>query len=254
MGHLAIVTGAAGDIGRACALSLAGRGIPVILTDVDVNGMTPVEHAIQRDGGTVPMVCELDVSDENQVKSVFETVESKHGAVSVLVCCAGSMADHPGAEVSITETSVSEWERVQAVNGRGTFLCVREMLRCRQRRPLAHGRIVTMSSAAAQLGGYRGDVCYVASKAAIIGLTKIAARQAAEFGVTVNCVAPGPVQTGMFDRAMTPENIPALTARIPIGRVGQPDDVAAAVRYLVSEEAGWVTGATLDVNGGYRMQ
>ena len=111
-----------------------------------------------------------------------------------------------------------------------------------------------MASAAAQLGGYRGDPCYVASKAAILGLTKIAARQAAGSGVTVNCVAAGPVKTGMFERAMDPAAVPGLVEKIPLGRVGEAADVVAAVLYLVGEGAGWVTGSTLDVNGGYRMQ
>ena len=100
----------------------------------------------------------------------------------------------------------------------------------------------------------RGSASYGASKAALLGLTKIAAREAAAYGVTVNCVAAGPVRTQMLEAATTPQTVAALSDRIPLGKIGSTDDIAAAVRYLVSPGARWVTGTTLDVNGGYRMQ
>lgn len=231
------VTGAAGGFGSAIASALAADGMTVFGCDRQAGDGI---HAI-------------DVTDEAQVKAVFDQAEALNGPVSVLVTCAGIMPS--GTEPArISNMTVEEWDSVFAVNSRGTFLCLREFLRRRERAPLPGATAVLMSSAAAQLGGYRGSASYVASKAALLGLTKIAAREAAAYGVTVNCVAAGPVRTQMLEAATTPESVASLSERIPLGRIGTTDDVAAAVRYLVSPGARWVTGTTLDVNGGYRMQ
>lgn len=251
--RVALVTGAAGGIGRSCALALAGAGLRVAVTDLDAGGLDGLVSDMRGSGGAA-VACRLDVTDEASVAAAFDQASAELGPVAVLVTCAGIMSEGGGAATDIADIAVDEWDRIQAVNTRGTFLCIREFLRRHRERPVADGRIVTLSSAAAQLGGYRGDPCYVASKAAILGLTKIAARQAAGSGVTVNCVAAGPVRTGMFERAMDPAGVPGLVERIPMGRVGEAADVAAAVTYLVGEGGAWVTGSTLDVNGGYRMQ
>ncbi|MGX1306997.1 NAD(P)-dependent dehydrogenase (short-subunit alcohol dehydrogenase family) [Amorphus suaedae] len=250
--RVALVTGAAGGIGRACALALAESGCRVAATDLDASALDGLVSDVRGAGGEA-MACRLDVTDEASVASAFDTVGDTLGQVAVLVLCAGIMSEGRGA-ATLADIELDEWERIQAVNTRGTFLCIREYLRRHRDRPVTGGRIVTLSSAAAQLGGYRGDPCYVASKAAILGLTKIAARQVAGSGVTVNCVAAGPVKTAMFDRAMDPAGVPGLVEKIPMGRVGAAADVAAAVSYLVGEGGAWVTGATIDVNGGYRMQ
>ncbi|MEM8552734.1 MAG: SDR family oxidoreductase, partial [Pseudomonadota bacterium] len=173
--------------------------------------------------------------------------------VAVLVTCAGVMATSAAA-ASIATMTADVWERTFAVNALGTFLCVREFLRRYAEQAVPAGRIVTMSSAAAQIGGYRGDAAYIASKAAVIGFTKIAARQAAAAGITVNCVAAGPVATPMFDRAMDEASLPGLLDRIPAGRIGQPAEIAALVAHLAGQDAGFITGATFDVNGGYSMR
>ncbi|MCL4675186.1 MAG: SDR family oxidoreductase [Pararhodobacter sp.] len=120
--------------------------------------------------------------------------------------------------------------------------------------PLPGARAVLIGTVAAQLGGYHGSPAYVASKSALHGLMKRAAREAVQIGMTVNLVAPGPVRSPLYDAVMTPEAEVALRGQIPVGRIGVPDDVAAAVSYLVSDGAEWVTGTTMDVNGGYRMQ
>ena len=251
--RVALVTGAAGGIGRACALVLAKAGLRVAVTDVDVASLDGLASEIRATGRDV-MACRLDVTDEASVASAFERAGAGLGPVAVLITCAGIMSEGGGAAADLADIAVDEWDRIQSVNTRGTFLCIREYLRRHREAPVTGGRIVTLSSAAAQLGGYRGDPCYVASKAAILGLTKIAARQAAAAGITVNCVAAGPVRTGMFERAMDPSGVPGLVDKIPIGRIGEAADVAAAVTYLVGEGGAWVTGSTLDVNGGYRMQ
>ncbi|WP_306118188.1 MULTISPECIES: SDR family oxidoreductase [unclassified Roseitalea] len=235
--RVALVTGAAGGIGRSVCDRLVADGLVVV--------------GLDRDGDDAVRVC--DVTDETAVRSCFDAVETDKGLVSVLVACAGIM---PGGRAPrpLAETPLEEWNASLAVNTTGTFLCLREFLARRRARRVERGRAVLLSSAAAQLGGYRGSAAYVASKAALLGLTKIAAREAAALGVTVNAVAAGPVETPMFEAAMDPGAVDGLAARIPLGRIGAPDDVAGAVSYLVSADADWVTGATLDVNGGYRMQ
>ncbi|MCA1296881.1 SDR family NAD(P)-dependent oxidoreductase [Stappia indica] len=231
------ISGVAGGFGGAIAAALAADGMAIFGSDT---------HASEE-------ICRTDVTDEAQVKAAFDQAEALNGPVSVLVTCAGIMPS--GTEsVRIPDMTVEEWDSVFAVNTRGTFLCLREFLRRREQAPLHGATAVLMSSAAAQLGGYRGSASYVASKAALLGLTKIAAREGAAYGVTVNCVAAGPVRTPMLEAATTPESVAALSARIPLGKIGTTDDIAAAVLYLVSPGARWVTGTTMDVNGGYRMQ
>lgn len=231
------ISGAAGGFGSAIAAALAADGMTIFGSD---------SHAGED-------ICRTDVTDEAEVRAAFDQAEAINGPVSVLVTCAGIMPS--GTEPArISNMTVEEWDGVFAVNTRGTFLCLREFLRRREQAPLPGATAVLMSSSAAQLGGYRGSASYVASKAALLGLTKIAAREAAAYGVTVNCVAAGPVRTQMLEAATTPESVAALSTRIPLGKIGTTDDIAAAVRYLVSPGARWVTGTTLDVNGGYRMQ
>ncbi len=249
-GRVALVTGAAAGIGAACARGLAADGFRGALADIDRAGL----DLLAGDIGAPACAVGMDISDESAVRAGFDAAEVWGGPVSVLVCCAGIMSGDRTEPTPLDRMALADWQGTFAVNADGTFLCMREMLGRRRASPIENGRIITLSSAAAQLGGYRGDAAYVASKAAIIGLTKIAARQAAEFGITVNCVAPGPVETPMFDRMMPPEAVPGLTEHIPLGRIGAVADVASAVRFLAGAQAGWITGATLDVNGGYRMQ
>jgi NAD(P)-dependent dehydrogenase (short-subunit alcohol dehydrogenase family) len=127
-------------------------------------------------------------------------------------------------------------------------------MRARLTSPVADGRIVAISSAAAQIGGYRGSADYIASKAAVIALIKVAARQGAKHGITANSVAPGPIETPMYRAAVPVGAEGPMLGLVPLGRLGQPEEVAAAIAFLASREAGYITGSTIDVNGGYRMQ
>ena len=129
---------------------------------------------------------------------------------------------------------------------------------CRRRAlPVEGGRVTTTSSVAAELGGYRGSASYISSKSAILGFTKAMARELASLGITVNCVAPGvidaPMLTAATPRSAAPGSMDALAQAVPLGRLGTPEDIAGAVSFLLSEQASYVTGATIDVNGGYRM-
>ena len=181
--------------------------------------------------------------------------EAKAGE-TVLVSAAGLLLFQANGERPlIKDTTLDIWERSFAVNARGVFLCGRAYLRRREAAPLQHGRIVTFTSVAAQLGGYRSSASYIAAKSAVLGLTKAMARESAHLGVTVNGIAPGLIDTDMLRSTVTSSGALAAAAQaIPLGRIGTVGDVAAAVRFLASEEAGYITGSVIDVNGGYRMQ
>jgi NAD(P)-dependent dehydrogenase (short-subunit alcohol dehydrogenase family) len=197
----------------------------------------------------------VDVANESSVERLFETVEGDIGPVAVLVCNAGRLLLRDGKRPLIQETTLQNWNETFAVNTVGPFLCSRAYLACRHRNNIEHGRVITFSSVAAQLGGYNASAAYIAAKAAVIGFTKALAREAAPLGITANAVAPGMIETDMMRLASGGAGVtPATTANVPLGRIGQPGDVAAAVAFLASPEASYITGATLDVNGGYRMQ
>jgi 3-oxoacyl-[acyl-carrier protein] reductase len=180
----------------------------------------------------------------------------KTGPAEVLVGAAGLLRLRPdGTRQPLAETSLADWEDHHAVNARGTFLCLRAYLRQWQGgvKPRA-GRVVTFASVAAQLGGYRSSAAYIGSKGSVLALTKAAAREAAPLGITVNALAPGLIDAPMLRLSLAPGAEAQAAAAIPLGRIGTPADVAGAVSFLVSEDAAYMTGGVLDVNGGYRMQ
>ena len=236
MGRVALVTGAGSGIGAACAARLESDGMRVVATDLRGNALR------------------MDVTDEAEVEAAFDAAEREHGAVAVLVTCAGTFIAPPGRRPGLADIDVATWEQTFRVNTLGTFLPLRAMMRRRTAAPVDHARIVTISSAAGQTGGARGGADYAASKAAVLALTKMAAREAAPLRMTVNSVAPGPVETPLFRSVNPPERDAAMLAGIPLGRIADPSEIAAAVAFLVSEAAGYVTGSVVDVNGGSRMQ
>jgi NAD(P)-dependent dehydrogenase (short-subunit alcohol dehydrogenase family) len=236
MSRVAVITGAASGIGAACARALAEDGLVVAATD---------RHCAKY---------LMDVTDEKAVESAFDAIETELGKVSVLITSAGTMIAPTVHRPSLTEISADVWDETFRINARGTFFAIRALLRRRLGDPIPHGRIVTISSAAGQTGGLRGGADYAASKAAVLALTKLAAREAAPTGMTVNAIAPGPIETPLF-RSVNPEGKDGpMLASVPLGRIGTPEEVAAAVRFLVSEDAGYITGSVIDVNGGSRMQ
>lgn len=251
MSRLALVTGGARGIGAAICRKLADDGMRVAVTDIRGEGAKDLCASLP---GTGHSSWRMDVSEESSVNATFSAIEDQHGPVAVLVCNAGILILHDGARLPIAETSLEEWERTHAVNSRGTFLCARAFLKARTAAPVAHARMITFSSCAAQLGGYRSSAAYISSKSAILGLTKAMAREAAPLGITVNGVAPGLIDTDMMRLSMAPGQEQQAAANVPLGRLGMPSDVAAMVSFLVSEQACYVTGTMNDVNGGYRMQ
>lgn len=249
---LALVTGAGGGIGRAVCERLARDGFRVVATDLSADTTAAVTAGL--DGGPHAFMA-LDVADEAAVASVFQAIEAEHGQIAVVVAAAGVLIlDENGARRPITETSAHEWETTQRVNSTGTFLLIREYFRARQQAPLPDARFITFGSVAAQLGGYRSSSAYIASKSAILGLTKAAAREGASLGVAVNAVAPGLIDAPMLRMSLDPAQDGEIAKSIPLARIGTPEDVAGAVSYLAGPDSAYVTGAVIDVNGGYRMQ
>ena len=249
--RLALVTGGGRGIGEAICRQLASQGLRVVVADIDGDNAARVarELGAGHAGETV------DVADEAAVTGLFERVEATHGPIAVLVCVAGLLILPNGERPLIKDMTMDTWERSFAVNTRGAYLCSREYLRRREAKPLAHGRVVTFTSVAAQLGGYRSSASYIAAKSAVLGLTKAMAREAAHLGITVNGIAPGLIDTDMLRSTVTSSGALAAAAQaIPLGRIGTAEEVAAAVRFLASEDAGYITGSVIDVNGGYRMQ
>jgi len=252
MARISLITGGANGLGRASAHLFADAAYRVAIADLSGAAAQQAAAMLSGQGHSGYAV---DITDEAMVTALFDAVESEMGPIAVLQNFAGIMIVPPeGRRASITDLSLADWERTFAVNARGTFLCVREMLRRRKVHPVADARIINISSSAAQLGGYNGSAAYIASKGAILSLTKIAAREAAALGVTVNCIAPGAVETAMLRSAMPAEADAGYCTSVPLGRLGQPADIAAAARYLASPEAGYLTGSCIDVNGGIRMQ
>lgn len=255
MPRTALITGGAGSLGLASAAALAREGVKVAIADLDGAAARAAAATLPR-GPHVGV--EIDVAGERSVEQGFDAAEVALGPVAILVTFAGYIGQRQDeARPSLADIDLDRWERLFAVNSRGTFLCLREMARRRRSEPVENGRIITVSSAAAQIGGYQANAGYIASKGAVLSLTKGAARDLASLGITVNCIAPGPIDTPMLaearGKAEGDKGFANLTM-LPAGRIGRPEEVAAAVRYLSSADAGFLTGVTLDVNGGLRMQ
>ena len=243
-GQRALVTGASRGIGKAIALTLGARGATVVGTATTAEGAQSITDyllAAGVPGGGV----QLDVKIETNVESVVTDFEKKHGPVSVLVNNAGITRDNLAMRMK-----ESEWDAVMDTNLKSVFRMSRAVLRGMLK--ARAGRIVNITSVVGSSGN-AGQINYAAAKAGIAGMTRALAREIGSRGVTVNCVAPGFIDTDMT-RALSEEQRAALLQQIPLGRLGNPEDVAAAVAFLASPQADYITGATLHVNGGMYMQ
>lgn len=249
--RVALVTGGASGLGLATAKRFAGDGMTVIVADLDRSRALETAATLS---GAGHWGLAMDVADEQSVRSGFDAAESRCGAVAVLACFAGiSSGDRSRKSVALVDIEVDEWEAIMAVNARGTFLCVREMMRRRLAQPVEQGRIIMVSSTAGQFGSIRAGPAYAASKGAVLSMMKVAAREAAPLNITVNAIAPGSIDTPMLTQILGGETA-AIAAAVPLKRIGTADDVAAAASYLASAGAAYVTGATIDVNGGSQMR
>jgi NAD(P)-dependent dehydrogenase (short-subunit alcohol dehydrogenase family) len=247
MSRVAMVTGAASGMGLAIARHLAAAGRRVALLDLDGDAATAAADELTQ-GGACALGAKVDVSDRGAVDDAIARVRSELGPVEILVTSAGFDEFRP-----FTEITLDAWERMLAVNLTGTFHCIQaavpDMLAA------GWGRIVTISSSSAQSGSAR-MAHYVASKGGVIGLTKALALEFAPQGITVNTIPPGFIDTPMARRAEARGDLPsidAVAARTPVRRAGTPDDIAAACTFLCSDEAGYITGQAINVNGGWYL-
>ena len=246
-GKIALVTGAAAGIGRAIALRLAAEGASLVIVDIDADGLAETERQIKADGGTAQAIA-ADVTEEAPVKALFASVLSTHGRLDILVNDVGG-----GSSGHIWEAKVEDWDFIMRLNLRSAFLCTREAAaHMRERRS---GRIVNLSSGAREgtpwTAYYIGNAAYAAAKAAIHGFTRHAALELAEYGVAVNAVAPGPIETAMLDRITgNADRKAGLVAGVPLKRPGRPQEIADAIVFASSARASFITGQIIAVNGG----
>ena len=231
-GRVAVVTGAGRGIGRAVADAFVARGARTAYLDVQ-----DPEPALDG-GGDRTLFVHCDVTDEAAVDAAFTTVEQAWGTVSILVNNAGIFWIRP-----LAETTLEAWNQMMAVNTTGAFLCARRALG--GMRAQQYGRLIALGSSAGKTGGAKETAAYGASKAAIMALAKSIATEYAADGITSNALAPALINTAMVD------GIADLAGRIPVGRLGEPADIAAAVVFLASEDAGFITGEVMDINGGF---
>ncbi len=242
-GRVALVTGASQGIGRACALALAEAGAAVALAARGEQKLAEVVDKIRHHGRHAEAF-RIDVADEAQIKSGVQAALARFGKIDILVNNAGVARDQ-----LVLRMKRADWDAVLATNLTAAHLCIQQVLpsMLKQR----WGRIINITSIFGQMG-QAGQANYAASKAGLIGLTMAVAREVASRNITVNAVAPGYIDTAMTD-VLTPELKERVFKMIPLGRAGRPEDVARAVRWLASEEAAYITGHVLNVNGGMLM-
>ncbi len=239
----AFVTGASRGIGRACALALASSGVRVAVGARDRARLDAVAEEI-RGKGQEAYAIEMDLCSAESIRAAIAAAAKEFGRIDILVNNAAITRD--GLAVRMKK---EDWDAVLATNLTGAFLAIQQVLHGMMRE--RWGRIINISSVVGEAGN-PGQANYVASKAGLIGLTKSLAQEVASRNITVNAVAPGFIETDMT-ASLSPELRDNMLGHIPLKRLGKPEDVAAAVRFLASEEAGYITGHVLDVNGGMYM-
>ena len=242
-GELALVTGASRGIGQAIALALGALGAKVIGTATGATGVAAID-AMLAGAGIAGRGLVLDVSDRAAIDVAIADIEGREGAVTILVNNAGITRD-----TLLLRMKAEDWDAVIDTNLGSVFRLSKAVLRGMMK--ARKGRIVNISSVVAMIGN-PGQANYCAAKAGIGGFTRSMAREVASRGITVNVVAPGFIDTDLT-RALSEEQRSSLATQIPLGRLGQPADIAAAVCFLASSAAGWITGETLHVNGGTYM-
>ncbi len=242
--QVAIVTGAGQGMGAATAARLAHEGSAVVVSDINESKTARVAEEINNSGGRA-ISAKTDVTKEDEVASMVGCAIDTYGSVSILVNNAGIL--YP---TRIDDVTKAEWDQVLDVNLNGTFLCSKAVLPTMKQK--GYGRIVNMSSSAGRSVSTLGGVHYTAAKAGVLGLTRAMAKEVAPFGITVNAVCPGLIDTEMVRIECTPERIKGYEESFPISRLGTPEEVAQLILFLVTDSQ-YITGASIDINGGDLM-
>ncbi|MGO1768741.1 MAG: SDR family NAD(P)-dependent oxidoreductase [Microbacterium sp.] len=248
-GDTAFITGAASErgIGRALAHRLAAAGWNVGLLDLDDDALAGLADELAETHGVRAAHAAVDVSDESAVERAVSALEEALPPATALANIAGISSPVPFLELDL-----ATWERVLRINATGTFLMTRRVARGMAER--GYGRIANLSSTAAQNGGGTySKSSYAASKGAVESFSRAVALELAPSGVTVNVVAPATIDTDIMGGRITDERKPAFLAQLPIGRIGTTDEVAALIEFLLGRDAGYITGATYNINGGIRI-
>ena len=238
-----IITGGGGGIGRACALAFAAEGCRVVVADVNEAQARAVAAEVGGPGRAIAVT--VDVTSPESVQALFDATLAAFGQVDVLVNGAGIFHRTP-----IDELTVREWDQLMAINLRGVFLCSQAALRVMK--PRRSGNIINLASMGGQVGGIVAGADYSASKAGVLCFTKSLAKNAGPFGINVNAVNPGVIDTPMT-RPWGPEILKKRIKETPLGRLGTAEDVASVVVFLASKAASFVHGTHVDVNGGIYM-
>jgi len=246
VGKVALVTGAGRGMGRATALTLAAGGAIVAVNDINAAAAQKVADEIVAAGGKA-RAWACDVTDAAAVQKMVKEIAAAFGTIHILVNNAGILRPNRPVE----EIPDDEWELVMRVNVTGVFYCTKAVLPLMKAQ--RYGRIINVSSSAGRSTSTFGGAHYTASKAAVLGLTRHTARDAARYGITVNATAPGSIDTEMVREMSTPERMAKEAAANPLGRLGTAQDEADLVAFLASDAASYITGATIDLNGGDLM-
>ena len=246
---VAIVTGGASGIGAATARELSREGARVVVADRNSENLQKMGAEMKKENRPF-LGLKIDVSSEKEVQKMVSQTVSHFGGIDFLVNNAGISPKHKGRKQNLWEMSIEEWDRVMAVNIRGVFLCSHFAVPRMIER--GGGAIVSLSSQAAKAGSAITGSHYVISKAGVVGLTKVLAREVARYKIRVNAVAPGRIDTPMI-WDVPPEVNEQIRKNIPLGRLGKAEEVADPILFLLSEAASFITGVVIDINGGSGM-
>lgn len=242
--RIAFITGASRGIGRACAIALSAGGAKVVLAARQLDKLEEVAAEIRAAGGEAFVVA-IDLASQDSIKEAFSKASKEFGRIDILINNAGLTRD--GLALRMKR---DDWDAVIQTNLSGSFFCIQQVMPAMVRE--RWGRIVNITSVVGESGN-AGQANYAASKAGLIGLTKSLAQELASRNITVNAVAPGFIETDMT-ASLSDELKAKITESVPLRRIGKPEDIAAAVKFLASDDASYITGHILDVNGGMFMR